>query len=165
MAALHAPPGEDPPQQPSMWHTRHLTAYQLWKTHERKTELRKKYLDYWQSSTDRTKTGRPIDCLISPVAPFAAPPHAKNNNCNYTMLFNALDYPAIAFPVTSVEDTDQRTSRSQFFSEEDRLNHEMYDPVTFKDAPVGLQLVGRTMEEEALLGMMQIVDKIICESP
>ncbi|KIM22010.1 hypothetical protein M408DRAFT_333129 [Serendipita vermifera MAFF 305830] len=162
MAALHALPGEDPPQQRSPFYTRHLTAYQLWKLHERKRELRKLYLDYWQSSRERTGTDRPIDCLISPVAPFAATPHALNNNCNYTMLFNGLDYPAIAFPVTAVDpQKDPSVNRSQFFGEADQANHKMYDPVVFKDAPVGLQVAARTMEEEALLGMMQIIDPII----
>lgn len=161
-AALYAPPGEDPPQQPSPFYTRHLTAYQLWKLHEKKRQLRKNYLDYWQSSIGRTGTGRPIDGLLAPVAPFAASPHGKNDNCNYTMLFNALDYPALAFPVTVVDQQeDQCIKRSRFFGEADRANYEMYDPTTFKDSPVGLQLATRTMEEEALLGMMEIIDSII----
>jgi amidase len=159
-AELHAEPGNDPPQKPSPFHSKHLTAYQLWKLHERKRQLRKDYLDYWQSSRERTGTCRAIDALISPVAPFAAPPHAKNNNCNYTMIFNSLDYPAIAFPVTTVDQQlDKRHERTQFFNKADRANHEMYDPARFKDAPVGLQLAARTLEEEALLGMMEIVDQ------
>ena len=77
-AALNAAPGEDPPQPRSPFHTKHLTAYELWKAHERKRQLRKDYLDYWQNSSKITSTKRPIDALISPVAPFAATPHGKN---------------------------------------------------------------------------------------
>ncbi|PVF94556.1 amidase [Serendipita vermifera] len=161
-AELNAPVGCDPPQKPSPFHTEHLSAYQLWKTHERKRQLRKDYLDYWMRSALDTGTGRPIDALISPVAPFAAPPHGKNNHCNYTMLFNALDYPAIAFPVTTVDqEKDIIVERTSFYSDADKANHEMYDPQVFRDAPVGLQLVARTQEEEALLGMMEIVDEAL----
>jgi amidase len=77
-AEINAPVGCDPPQKPSPFSTEHLSAYQLWKTHEKKRQLRKDYLDYWMRSAQNTGTGRPIDGLISPVAPFAAPPHAKN---------------------------------------------------------------------------------------
>lgn len=77
-AALNAPPGQDLPQPPSPFHTKHLTTYELWKTHERKRQLRKDYLDHWQQSAKITQTKRPIDALIAPVAPFAATPHAKN---------------------------------------------------------------------------------------
>ena len=32
------------------------------------------------------------------------------------------------------------------------------DPATFKNAPVGLQLVGRTLEDEGVIAMTEIVD-------
>lgn len=32
------------------------------------------------------------------------------------------------------------------------------DPEVFKNAPVGLQLVGHTLEDEAVIGMTEIVD-------
>jgi amidase len=37
------------------------------------------------------------------------------------------------------------------------------DPVTFKGAPIGLQLVGRTLEEEAVIAMTEVVDAAIKE--
>lgn len=79
-AALNSVPGQELPQKPSPFHTRRLTAYELWKVHERKRQLRKDYLDHWMNSAKTTGTKRPIDALISPVAPFAAPPHGKNRH-------------------------------------------------------------------------------------
>ena len=35
------------------------------------------------------------------------------------------------------------------------------DPETFKGAPIGLQLVGRTLEEEAFIAMTEVVDAAI----
>ena len=32
------------------------------------------------------------------------------------------------------------------------------DPETFKNTPIGLQVVGRTLEDEAVIGMTEIVD-------
>lgn len=37
------------------------------------------------------------------------------------------------------------------------------NPSTFKGAPVGLQLVGRTLEEEAVIAMTMIVDAAVKE--
>ena len=53
-------------------------AYELWQIHKHKRALRKEYLDRWQASKATTGTGRPIDAIISPVAPYAAPPHGYN---------------------------------------------------------------------------------------
>ena len=40
--------------------------------------------------------------------------------------------------------------------------HDIVDaPEKFKDSPVGLQLVARPQEDEALLGMGEIVDKAL----
>ena len=55
-----------------------LSAYELWKLHKRKREIQKEQLDHWQNTINRTGTGRPVDALLSPVAPFAAPPHGLN---------------------------------------------------------------------------------------
>ncbi len=37
------------------------------------------------------------------------------------------------------------------------------DPTTFSNAPVGLQLVGRSQEEEAVLAMTEIVDSALSQ--
>jgi amidase len=55
-----------------------ITAYQLWQLHKERRDLRKEYLDHWESTVQATGTGRPVDAIISPVAPYAAPPHGMN---------------------------------------------------------------------------------------
>lgn len=55
-----------------------ISAYQLWQIQKARADLRKAYLDHWQETADVTGTGRPIDAIISPGAPFTAPPHGKN---------------------------------------------------------------------------------------
>ncbi|KAI9511286.1 general amidase [Russula earlei] len=137
-----------------------ISAFELFQVQKRRTALRKEYLDYWNSTKASTTTGRPVDAVISPVAPFPPPPHGKNTNAEYTSVWNALDYPACVFPVTKVDPLlDQPKPAHRFLSEEDQAVYELYDsPETFKNAPVGLQLVGRTQEDEAVIAMTEIVD-------
>jgi amidase len=137
-----------------------ISAFELFKIQKRRTALRNEYLDYWQSTKTSTSTGRPVDAIISPVAPFPPPPHGKNNNAEYTLIWNALDYPACVFPVTKVDPVlDQPKPAHQFLSKADQRVYELYDsPETFKNAPVGLQLVGQSQEDEAVIAMTEIVD-------
>jgi amidase len=55
-----------------------LSAFELFQIQKRRVTLRKEYLDYWQSTKSSTSTGRPVDAIISPVAPFPPTPHGKN---------------------------------------------------------------------------------------
>ena len=54
-----------------------ISAYQLWRLHKQRIMLREEYLAAWRATASLTGTGRPMDAIIAPVAPFAAPPHGK----------------------------------------------------------------------------------------
>jgi amidase len=79
------------------------------------------------------------------------------------MLWNILDNPAAIFPVTTVDQKlDVPVDKHDFRCKEDQIVYEMYtSPEVFKDAPVTLQLVGMKLEEEAVIGMTEIVSKIV----
>jgi len=144
-----------------------VSAFELFQIQKRRAALRKDYLDYWNSTKASTTTGRPVDAIISPVAPFPPPPHGKNTNAEYTFVWNVLDYPACVFPVTTVDPVlDKPKPAHQFLSEADKRVYELYDsPETFKNAPVGLQLVGQTQEDEAVIAMTEIVDAALRAKP
>jgi amidase len=55
-----------------------LSAWELWQLQKERRQLRKDYLDHWQKTVERTGTGRPVDAIITPAAPFPAPPHGYN---------------------------------------------------------------------------------------
>ena len=55
-----------------------LTTYELWQLHKQRRKLQREYLEHWRVSASETGTGRPIDAIIAPVAPYAAPPHGMN---------------------------------------------------------------------------------------
>ncbi len=54
-----------------------ISAYKLWQLHKRRIALREEYLAAIRTSAHATGTGRPVDAIIGPVAPYAAPPHGK----------------------------------------------------------------------------------------
>jgi Asp-tRNA(Asn)/Glu-tRNA(Gln) amidotransferase A subunit family amidase len=54
------------------------------------------------------------------------------------------------------------TSQSRTCEETPQLTFEYTDtPELFPGTPVGLQLIGRTLEEEAVIGMTEIVDNAL----
>ncbi|KAG8725402.1 hypothetical protein FRC09_000043 [Ceratobasidium sp. 395] len=138
-----------------------LSVYELWQLQKQKRDLRKEYLDHWQSAISRTTTGRPIDALISPAMPYSATPHGKNITAAYTALWNALDYTVGVVPVTVVNpELDKPAPPHQFHDDRDRNIYHNYQPDLFKDAPVGLQIIGQRLEE-AVLAMMEEVDEAL----
>ena len=100
----------------------------------------------------------------------------------YTSIWNALDYATAVFPVTMVDPIiDAQIPPRDFLGEADKWLYDICtlfsplyiralidgaaivldDPETFKGAPVAVQLVGRTLEEEAVIAMTEVVDLAI----
>lgn len=48
------------------------TASEIAAVNVAKRAYQKEYMEYWNSTISQTGTGRPIDAVISPLAPFAA---------------------------------------------------------------------------------------------
>ncbi|KAJ7170111.1 general amidase [Mycena filopes] len=138
------------------------SAFELWQIQKKKRDLRQEYLELWAATISQTGTGRPVDAVICPVAPYTAPPHGLNKSAQYTMSWNLLDYPALVVPVAKVDPVlDVKQTRNQFYSEADRENYELYDPATYHNAPVSIQVVGRTSEDEAVIAMSEVVDQAL----
>ncbi|KAI0695526.1 general amidase [Cytidiella melzeri] len=135
-----------------------VSAYDLWKLHLEKRTFRQEYLEQWNATSTMTGTGRPMDAIISPVSANAPAPHGFNRSAAYTAIWNALDYPACTFPVTKViPEVDAKKPAHVFFGDNDKAHYDLYEPVKYANAPVGLQLVGRRDEEEAVIAMTEIV--------
>ena len=177
------------------------SAYDLWKWHLEKRMLREEYLDQWNKTVGDTETRRPMDAVIAPVAANTATPHGfnryveqKSSYCRcfycstfdhrrrsaaYTAIWNALDYPACAFPVTRVDlKADVKKPAHRFLSDADKEHYDLCEihsikhccalmvvltrlstdePEKYAGAPVGLQVVGRHQEEEAVIAITEIV--------
>ncbi|KAJ7193376.1 general amidase [Mycena pura] len=154
------------------------SAFELWQVQKKKRDLRQEYLKHWEDTISQTGTGRPVDAIISPMAPYTAPPHGLNWTAEYTMWCNLLDYSAVIIPVSKVDQSlDVKRPRSEFYTKEDRDNYEKCallpyasmdltdpqkdHPATHENAPISIQVIGRTMEEEAILAMSKVVDEAL----
>lgn len=68
-----------------------------------KRTYQKEYMEYWNNSKCITRTGRPVDAVISPVAPTPPPPPGTYKYYGYTTFVNLLDYSSCTVPVTTVD--------------------------------------------------------------
>ncbi|ORY32022.1 general amidase [Naematelia encephala] len=141
---------------------RELTTYELYRLQDRRSSYIKEALDHWNATVAETGTGRPVDGIICPVS--AGPPgrHNSPRYIYYTGWCNLADYAACTFPVTSVDPSvDTRDEPRDFRNNEEKHLFEEYDPEFFEGAPVGLQVVGKKYEEEAVIRMTEIVDAAV----
>lgn len=72
-------------------------------TNVRLRQLKKEYMEYWNSTEQVTSTGRPVDAVICPLAPFPAARPKMYTYYGYSTFVNALDYTSVVVPVTNVE--------------------------------------------------------------
>jgi len=56
---------------------------------------------------------------------------------------------------------DAKKPAHAFYNDLDKTNYDFYNPETFKDAPICIQVIGRTLEEEAVIAMGEIVDSAL----
>lgn len=66
-------------------------------------EVQKEYMEFWNSTSDQTGTGRPVDAIIAPLAPFPAARENGYTYYGYSAWVNMLDYTSVVVPVTNVD--------------------------------------------------------------
>ncbi|KAL9105334.1 MAG: hypothetical protein Q9227_009479 [Pyrenula ochraceoflavens] len=116
------------------------------------------YLDYWNSTASLTKSGKAVDGVICAVAPFAAARPGRYYGLSYTAWVNALDWSAVAVPVTEVDKGVDRVDEGyRAVGEVDRKTWESYDPEIYHGTPVAVQIVGKRFEEEKVLALGEVV--------
>lgn len=148
--------------------------------------FREEYLTFWRETALLTRDHAPIDALLMPTFASVSFPHdfvpyvillqlaspskldgipaniVTFRALNYTAIYNLLENPTVTLPVTKADQSiDFGQSNYKPINEDDENNHRMYDPELFHGMPVALQLVGLPYAEEHLLGVADIVDKIM----
>jgi amidase len=91
---------------------------------QRLKDYRERYVDYWESTAGQTKSRRPVDAIIMPVAPHAAViPGGNYFTYQYSSINDALDHCAIVIPVTIADQQlDQFDEAYEPLNEVDREN-------------------------------------------
>jgi amidase len=94
--------GEEPKPNLMLDQTEQCNATDIMRTQVDKRDAEKEYMEYWNSTSELTGTGRPVDAIISPLAPFAAARPNKFTSYSYSVWVNVLDYSSTIIPVTKV---------------------------------------------------------------
>ncbi|KAI1492940.1 amidase [Biscogniauxia mediterranea] len=133
------------------------SAFENWKLVAKREAYRSKWYDWWNKEN--------LDFLLTPTNATPAVPHdgMKHavSSCGYTFLFNILDYTCGCLPVTHVDkELDKLPSGFSI----KKLNgvaqgaYKLYDAEAMHGLPVGIQVVGRRLEEEKVLAIMKRVE-------
>ncbi len=132
-------------------HLQHHTIASVWSATVRREQYRAEYAALWNSTATSTGIhGEPegmVDVILTPVGPSAAPKIDTAKWWGYTSQWNLLDYPALVFPVDTVDvEKDSGKEVYEPRNEKDKFNWDLwekYGAEGYKDAPVSLQFVGR----------------------
>ncbi|KAG6901922.1 hypothetical protein C0995_006633 [Termitomyces sp. Mi166 len=123
------------------------------------TAQRESYRAEWHDSWKE----KGLDFVITVPHPFPAFKHGESDKVNvmtagFTTLFSLLDYTAGVLPVTFVDkDLDRLPADFKPSSPVTALAYSAYDVEGMHGLPLGVQIVGRRLEEERVLEGMKIV--------
>ncbi|KAK5045074.1 hypothetical protein LTR84_010222 [Exophiala bonariae] len=138
-----------------------LSVYEYWQLNKKKVAAQQAYLKLWSSI--QTPSGRPIDILLAPTFPHTAVPHRSIRWAGYTKLFNLLDYSALSFPAGKVTRGLDPAVLPEYEPRNpmDAWNWQLYDLELMDGHDIGLQIIGRRLEEEKVLGAALQVHRLI----
>ncbi|KAF5523509.1 Acetamidase [Colletotrichum aenigma] len=142
-----------------------ISVYEYWQLNRRKWDMQQAYMEKWRSIRSPT-TGRAVDILLMPPMPHSAVPHAGCRWVGYTKVWNFLDYPALVIRRGNVSQDDlSEPWMYETRGPEDEWNKKLWEDNGKEMAglrlPVGLQIVGRKLEEETVLAAGKIIDDLI----
>ncbi|KAF1846297.1 amidase signature enzyme [Cucurbitaria berberidis CBS 394.84] len=138
------------------WHPK--TAHEYWQLAGKREAYKARFFTWW---TEEAK----MDVMLTPPNATPAVPHGGMHDavssCGYTFLFNLLDYTTGILPVTHVDPVQDALPSTFKF---DKLNgvaqgaYKHYDAVKMAGLPAAVQVVGRRLEEEKVLAIMERVE-------
>ncbi|EFQ84968.1 hypothetical protein PTT_20250 [Pyrenophora teres f. teres 0-1] len=143
--------------------TKEFSATEIAATNVELRRLKKEYMEYWNSTAQQTGTGRPVDAILSPLAPFPAARRERYKYYGYSSFANVLDYTSVIVPVTNVDKSiDGRVGEGyQAIDEQDQRHQDDYDPEIYHGAHVSVQLVGRRLQEEKMIAIAEVVGGLL----
>ena len=119
----------EPPVPQTEWIMSHVPdggqAFSIGKTfalNKERERIRTEVAKQWNATHLLTGTGRPVDAIISAVAPTLAPVHNTTRWWGYTSFWNLVDYPAVVFPV-GIYNCHEATDISSLATSKDTISN------------------------------------------
>ncbi|TGO40575.1 hypothetical protein BHYA_0035g00490 [Botrytis hyacinthi] len=135
--------------------TKNRTVSEQWKLHKERNRIQDAYAKLM------LETG--VDCIIAPGGVTVANAHEEAKYWGYTSVFNGLDLPVACLPAGEVEEGDVWGDADG--NDGGKTDMEaLWGPgkegaQKYEGGSVGLQIVGRRLEEEKLLKMVRIIER------
>jgi len=110
----------------------------------------------------RAPSGKKVDVLLVPALVHTAVPHRTLKWVGYTKLWNALDYTALTFPAGKASrELDGEQPSYEPRNPLDEWVSQQYDIEKMDGFSVGLQIIGRRLEEEQVLGVAHQIERLL----
>ncbi len=134
-----------------------LTAAENWQYVAKREAFRATWRDWWDQEDQK------FDFILCPVNATPALPHGAMHDavssCGYTFLWNLLDYTAGVLPITKVDAVaDALNAGWKPANGVAQGAYKQYDSVAMEGLPCAVQVVGRRLQEEKVLGYMNVVE-------
>uniref|UniRef100_A0A8H7TRY5 Amidase domain-containing protein n=1 Tax=Bionectria ochroleuca TaxID=29856 RepID=A0A8H7TRY5_BIOOC len=125
-----------------------------------KRDYQKEYMEYWNSTSETSGTGRPVEAVIMPAGEAAATRQGCATYGGYATALSALDWTVITIPISTVDkNVDSVDSSFSPLSDFDTRVQQGYIPEIYDGAHVSLQLLGRRFQEEKLLVLADYIGR------
>jgi len=122
-------------------------------------DYRAEWFEYWKEEK--------LDFVLTVPNPLPAMRHRDSKRlwktCGYTFLFNILDYTTGVMPITRVDRAIDEFALP-FFRPRNKIErdaYKCYDANDMHGLPVGVQIVGRRLEEEKVLEGMKLIEGLL----
>ncbi|CAF4555030.1 unnamed protein product, partial [Rotaria sp. Silwood2] len=121
----------------------------MWDIQIKKYKYQQEYMAIWMERNE-------INAWIQPEAPHAAIRHDQYKYNGYASVISLLDYPAVVVPVTFAQkETDIKDLNYKPISDLDMQVHDEYQADVYHGAPVAVQIIGRRLQEEYVIGLAE----------
>ncbi|KAI0123798.1 amidase signature domain-containing protein [Xylariales sp. AK1849] len=142
-----------------------ISVYEYWQLNKKKCALQQAYLEKWKSIIS-PKTGRVADVILMPPMPHSSVPHGGCRWVGYTKIWNVLDYSALVIPGGKVHPEDANAEWGyEARNEMDEWNSNLWqsnkEDMIRLGLPVGLQIIGRKLEEEKVLAIGKVIEVLL----
>ncbi|KAI6132574.1 amidase signature enzyme [Pisolithus croceorrhizus] len=146
------------------------TIQECYKLVAQREDYRVRWFTVWRSVQTRGSSGdNGVDFILTVPNALPAVPHGGMRHgwkaCGYAVLFNVLDYSAGVMPITRVNKiTDKLPSSFRARNAIERDNYSMYNAEAMDGLPVGVQVVGRRLDEERVLEGMKLIHGLMADA-